>query len=91
MVALTGFAAAGIGLSALFPLAVRAAAEHGESPGPAVSAVSAIGYLGFMTGPPVVGGLAELAGLRAGLGFVVLLLGVAVALAGAVRAPVRSR
>jgi MFS family permease len=89
--AIAGFAAAGVGLAALFPLAVRAAAERGESAGPSVSAVSAIGYLGFLAGPPAVGGMAELAGLRAGLALVVILCAVVVALAGAVRAPLRSR
>jgi MFS family permease len=89
--AIAGFAAAGIGLSALFPLAVRAAAEHGETPGPSVSAISAIGYLGFLAGPPAVGGMAEVAGLRAGLALVLVLCGVAAALATALRAPVRSR
>jgi MFS family permease len=83
--AIAGFATAGIGLAVLFPLALRAAAEHGESAGPAVSAVSAMGYLGFLAGPPAVGGLGELAGLRAGLVFVALLCGVAAVLASALR------
>ena len=89
--AIAGFAAAGVGLAALFPLAVRAAAERGELAGPSVSAVSAIGYCGFLAGPPAVGGLAEVAGLRAGLASVAVLCCVAALLAGALRAPVRSR
>ena len=89
--AIAGFAAAGVGLAALFPLAVRAAAERGELAGPSVSAVSAIGYCGFLAGPPAVGGLAEVAGLRAGLALVAVLCCVAALLAGALRAPVRSR
>ena len=89
--AIVGFAAAGLGLAALFPIALRAAAERGESPGPAVAAVSALGYCGFLAGPPAVGGVAELAGLRAGLVVVALLCAVATLLAPAVRAPIRSR
>jgi MFS family permease len=92
-VALFGFACAGIGLAGLFPLALRAAAAKGETPGPSVAAVSAGGYLGFMAGPPSIGGIAELAGLRVGLLLLVVLCAVATLLAGAVRVPtaVRSR
>jgi MFS family permease len=89
--AIAGFAAAGMGLAVLFPLALRAAAQRGDSPGPAVSAVSAMGYLGFLAGPPAVGGLGEAAGLGAGLAFVAVLSAFAALLAGAVRAPVKTR
>jgi MFS family permease len=89
--ALAGFAAMGIGLAALFPLALRAAAERSGTPGPAVAAVSGIGYLAFVAGPPAVGGLAEAVGLRSALLLVVALCLLAAALAGALRAPVRSR
>jgi MFS family permease len=86
--AIAGYAVAGIGLSTLFPLALRAAAERGESPGPAVGAVSAMGYVGFITGPPAIGGLAEVVGLRSALLLVVACLTLAALLAGAVRATV---
>lgn len=85
--ALFGFACAGVGLAGLFPLALRAAAVKGETPGPSVAAVSAGGYLGFMAGPPAIGGIAELAGLRAGLLLLVLLSSAAALLGGAVRVP----
>ncbi len=87
LVALAGFALAGLGLAALFPLALRAAAARGDSPGPAVAAVSAMGYIGFLAGPPTIGGLAELVGLRAALLVVVAWCSLAAVLAGAVRAP----
>ncbi len=89
--AIAGFAAMGVGLAALFPLAIRAASQRGDTPGPAVAAVSAMGYFGFVTGPPVVGLLAELVGLRSALLLVAVLCAAAAALAGAVRAPVRAR
>ena len=89
--AIAGFAAMGVGLAALFPLAIRAAAARGETPGPAVAAVSAMGYVGFVTGPPTVGLLAEAIGLRWALLLVAALCAAAAALAGAVRAPVRAR
>ncbi len=85
--ALAGFACAGVGLAALFPLALRAGAAHGESEGPSVAAVSSFGYLGLLSGPPVIGGLAELAGLRAALVLVVGLCALAALLGAAVRAP----
>jgi MFS family permease len=91
LVGIAGFALAGLGISALFPLALRAAAERGESPGPAVAAVSAVGYIGFMVGPPSIGGLAELFGLRAALLLPVACLAAAALLAGAVRAPAGAR
>lgn len=90
-VALLGFACAGVGLAALFPLALRAAAARGETQGPSVAAVSAAGYLGFLAGPPLIGGLSELAGLTTALFVVVVLCAVAAGLAGAVRAPRLSR
>jgi MFS family permease len=74
-VAVAGFALAGIGLSALFPLMVRAASERGgASPGPAIAAVSTAGYGGLVTGPPLVGFLAEATSLRLALGAVLGLL-----------------
>jgi MFS family permease len=89
--ALAGFALAGLGLATLFPLALRAAAARSESPGPAVAAVSAMGYIGFLAGPPTIGGLAELVGLRAALLVVVTCCALAVVLAGAVRVPQPAR
>jgi MFS family permease len=91
LLAIAGFALAGFGHSALFPVALRAAAQRGDSPGPAVAAVSAMGYVGFIAGPPAIGGLAELVGLRFALLLLVACLVVAAALAGAVRAPAAAR
>lgn len=85
--AFAGLFVAGLGLAALFPLALRAAAARGESPGPAVAAVSAVGYIGFLAGPPTIGGLSELVGLRAALLVVVACCSLTAVLAGAVRAP----
>ena len=81
------FARAGIGLAALFPLALRAAATRGETEAPAVAAVSAVGYLGFLAGPPALGGLSEPAGLRTALLLEAALCLVAAAPATSVRAP----
>jgi MFS family permease len=86
-VAVAGFAFAGIGLSALFPLMVRAASDRGgAAPGPAIAAVSTAGYGGLVTGPPLIGFLAEATSLRFALGAVLgLLCLTAAALASAAR------
>ena len=74
-VAVAGFALAGVGLSALFPLMVRAASDRGgASPGPAIAVVSTSGYGGLVTGPPLVGFLAEATSLRFALAAVLGLL-----------------
>jgi MFS family permease len=87
LLATLGFLCAGFGLAGLFPIALRAGAAKGETPGPSVAAVSAGGYLGFLAGPPLIGGISELAGLRVGLLLLVLLCCVAALLGGAVRVP----
>jgi MFS family permease len=77
-----GFAALGIGLACVVPLVFVAAAGDDPEPGPALAAVSTPGYLGFLLGPPVIGGLAELIGLGMALAVLPLLLAGVVALAG---------
>jgi predicted MFS family arabinose efflux permease len=70
--AIAGFAALGLGLAGIVPTLFRAGAEHpGVSTGPALAAVSSLGYLGFLAGPPIIGGLAQLSSLRAACGVLV--------------------
>jgi predicted MFS family arabinose efflux permease len=78
---IAGFAVMGGGLAALFPLALRAAGYDPATSGPAVAAVSSVGYAGLLTGPPVIGVLAEGLGLTGALACVCGLLAVAAALA----------
>jgi predicted MFS family arabinose efflux permease len=81
-VALAGLALGGLGLASVFPLALRTATARvpaGEA-AVALAAVSTTGYLGFMVGPPLIGGLAELGGLRMALVVVVALCVVAAVL-----------
>jgi MFS family permease len=54
-------------VSMCWPLLLAQAGMGRERPAAAVGGVSAIGYLGFVVGPAVVGSVAQLAGLRAGL------------------------
>ena len=85
-VALVGFACAGVGFSIVFPAALSAAGRtEGVAAGPALAAVSTAGYTGFLVGPPAIGFAAELTGLGGALYIVVILSGVTVLMAGAVR------
>jgi predicted MFS family arabinose efflux permease len=79
---IAGFAIMGCGLAAVFPLALRAAGYDPSISGPAVAAVSSVGYTGLLTGPPVIGLLAEALGLPGALACVCGLLVLAAALAG---------
>ncbi|MGY1847727.1 MFS transporter [Blastococcus sp. SYSU DS1021] len=81
-VVLVGFAALGAGLACTVPLVFSAAAEGEPEAGPALAAVSTPGYLGFLLGPPAIGGLAELVGLSAALALLPLLLAAVALLAG---------
>ena len=74
--AIAGFACLGAGMSTVVPIVFRAAgAVPGLAAGLGLAAVSSMGYLGFLVGPPVIGGVAELTGLPRAL---VLLVGLAV-------------
>jgi hypothetical protein len=88
--ALAGFACLGAGMSSVIPIVFRAA---GQVPGIAssvsLSAVSSIGYLGFVAGPPAIGGLAELVGLPNALAVLVVLAAL-VALLARTTAPAAS-
>jgi fucose permease len=81
LAAVIGFALVGAGLSCTFPVVLSAAARSPEMPpSAAIAAVCTLGYLGFLVGPPAIGGLAELIGLPAALGLVVLLCALVAAL-----------
>jgi MFS family permease len=81
--ALVGFACLGAGMSSVIPIVFRAAGQApGIASGVALSAVSSMGYLGFVAGPPAIGGIAELIGLPAALGVLVALAAAVAALAG---------
>jgi MFS family permease len=72
--ALVGFACLGAGMASIVPIVFRAAGSvPGLAAGIALAAVSSVGYLGFVAGPPVIGVVAELLELPAALGVVVVL------------------
>jgi len=81
LVAVLGFALVGAGLSCVFPIVLSAAARTpGLPPSASIAAVCTVGYVGFLVGPPAIGGLAELLGLPAALGLVVALCALIAAL-----------
>jgi MFS family permease len=71
--AVAGFLVVGLGGSEVAPLAYSAGGDLApRKAGAAVSVVTSFGYGGFLLGPVLVGGLAEVFGLRAALGVVAL-------------------
>jgi MFS family permease len=77
VVGIAGFACLGAGMSTVVPIVFRAAgAVPGLAAGLGLAAVTSMSYLGFLVGPPLIGGIAELTGLPAAL---VLLVGLAIA------------
>ena len=63
--AIFGFILTGFGVSCVIPMVFSMAGRsEGMSSGSAIAAVSTVGYLGFLIVPPLVGSVAQLAGLR---------------------------
>ncbi len=68
---IAGFLVVGLALSAVVPIAFSAAGDLApERAGSAISVVTTLGYGGFLLGPVLVGGLAEVSGLRIALGII---------------------
>jgi MFS family permease len=74
LTALFGFLLVGAGVSSVVPLVYGSAGRSKEmSPGVAIAAVSTIGYLGFLFGPPFIGFIAQASSLRVSLGLIAVL------------------
>ncbi|QDT05743.1 Inner membrane protein YbjJ [Rubripirellula lacrimiformis] len=72
-IAMIGFALIGAGFATVVPVVFTACGTiKAISPSAALSSVSTIGYFGFLTGPPIIGFLAEWVGLRVALSSLVL-------------------
>lgn len=81
-VAYLGFALIGIGSSALFPLAMSAAAQQTDRPAAInVAALAQFSFTAFLLGPPLLGYIGEHFGIQwvFGVGFPLVLLGLATA------------
>ncbi|MCC7052770.1 MAG: MFS transporter [Gemmatimonadaceae bacterium] len=85
-VAMVGFAVVGMGLATVVPILYNAATRvPGVSRAAAIASVSSIGYVGFMIGPPIIGGIAHATTLTIAMG--TLTVACAVLVAGARRVP----
>ena len=66
-----GFMLVGLGVSTIVPTLYSLAGKHPTiPPGEALTAVSSVSFLGFLMGPPVIGYIAELMGLRFSFAFI---------------------
>ena len=84
--ALAGFLLVGAGVSSVVPLVYSAAGRSKVlSPGVALAAVSTIGYLGFLIGPPFIGFIAQAFNLRVSLGLIAVLGSVIVLMASKIK------
>lgn len=69
-----GFLIVGAGVSSIVPMIYSAAGKSKKmSPGVAIAAVSTIGYLGFLFGPPFIGFIAQATSLRISFGLIALM------------------
>jgi len=74
LLVIIGFALVGLGVSSVFPVVyILATKEKSMMPSAALAAVSSVGFVGFLVGPPIIGFIAQLIGLRLALTVVVLL------------------
>lgn len=68
-----GFVMAGFGVSCVVPLVFTMAGKStAMSSGPAIAAVSTVGYIGFLVVPPMVGFIAQASSLRWSFAFIAL-------------------
>ena len=73
LIAIIALALAGIGIGNAAPILFAGGGRlEPDAPGRGIAAVTTLGYAGFLAGPPLIGFVAELTGLTAALGLVVL-------------------
>lgn len=71
--ALVGFALVGLGLSNIVPVLFASASRvPGITPAHGISGVAGFGYLGFLSGPPLIGAVAQVTSLSVALSLVAL-------------------
>lgn len=73
-VGLLAYVAIGAGLSVVIPLVFRAAAGGGDA-GPALASVTTTGYLGLLSGPPIIGAVASVTSVPGALVLVIVAAG----------------
>jgi MFS family permease len=67
-----GFLVLGFTLSAAGPAGFGLAGSETDDPAGAITAVTTVGYTGFVWSPPLLGWVAQTAGLRAAMGVIVI-------------------
>ncbi|HMF64545.1 MAG TPA: MFS transporter [Edaphobacter sp.] len=73
VVAIFGLVLTGVGVANIVPVIMVLAGRNKKmGAGPAISALSTIGYFGFLAGPPLIGWLAVMVGLGWALGMIVV-------------------
>lgn len=78
---IAGFTVAGIGYALLVPIVFSEAGKQpGIHPSKGIAAVATFGYLGFLIGPVLIGGIAEWYGLKSGFGYLIVFTAIAVVL-----------
>ena len=87
--ATAGAALWGVGAALAFPVGMSAAADDPQHAAARVSVVSTLGYIAFLAGPPLLGYLGDVTGIRLALLAIVAPILVALLLAGAAK-PVRA-
>jgi MFS family permease len=81
-----GFLIVGAGVSSIIPMIYSAAGKSKVmSPGVAIAAVSTIGYLGFLFGPPFIGFIAQATSLRISFGLIAVMGTMIAVIAGRIR------
>jgi MFS family permease len=81
-----GFLIVGAGVSSIIPMIYSAAGKSKVmSPGVAIAAVSTIGYLGFLFGPPFIGFIAQATSLRISFSLIAVMGSMIVVLASRIK------
>ena len=80
-----GFALVGAGLSNVVPTVFSAAAGLASIPAAGVAMVATAGYAGLLSGPVVIGAIAQVASLRLGIAFLIVCAAVAAGTARSLR------
>lgn len=78
----------GVGYAVVMPLVFsRAARDPKVAPGPALASVATLGYGGMLLGPPIIGFVAQITGMRMSWIVLAVLAVLAIMLAPRLRAP----
>ncbi|GHA95549.1 MFS transporter [Modicisalibacter luteus] len=85
-VALVGFGIIGLGLANMIPILFSAAGNSRTMRrGPAIAAVATLGYAGLLTGPPLIGFVAQLTSLTTALAMLIVAMLSVIAFASIIR------